>query len=212
MKIQMTIAAIILTTFSAAAASSTQYTRGRTVAFILVATFAAGYVENLTLSTMALVWPPDDIGLVAGTLGAIRTAAGAIATSMYSSILSTRLAIYLPQQVTPAATAAGLPQSSLTELYTAITAGDISTVPGMNSTIAAAVDTATKTAYSMSFKIVFLCTLPFGAIVLVAALLAPNVEDYLTNDVARKLQGVTEEDKHGVPGKAMELEDIENKP
>jgi hypothetical protein len=127
---------------------------------------------------------------------------------VYSSILATRLAIYLPQQVTPAATAAGLPSSSLAPLYAGITAGNISDVPGMSSAIAAAVDTATKDAYSMAFRIVFLCTLPFGAIILVAAVIAPNVEDYLTDEVARKLQGVTEEDKNGVPGKALELEDV----
>lgn len=41
----------------------------------------------------------------------------------------------------------------------------------------------------MSFRTVFLTTLPFGAILLVSAILTPNVEDYLTDDVARKLQG-----------------------
>ncbi|KAF2102793.1 fungal trichothecene efflux pump [Rhizodiscina lignyota] len=207
MKIQMTVAAVILTAFCAALASSTQHTRSRTVGFLLIAAISAGYVENLTLSTMALVWDPADIGLVAGVLGAIRTAAGAIATSMYSSILSSRLAIYLPQYVTPAATSAGLPSSSLVALFTGISAGDISTVPGVNTTIAAAVGEATKTAYSHSFRIVFLCTLPFGAIILVSALLAPNVEDYLTDEVARKLQGVVGE-KNPETGKVVELDEV----
>jgi hypothetical protein len=37
----------------------------------------------------------------------------------------------------------------------------------------------------MSFRTVFLATLPFSAILLVSAILTPNVEDYLTDDVAR---------------------------
>jgi hypothetical protein len=37
----------------------------------------------------------------------------------------------------------------------------------------------------MSFRTVFLATLPFGAILLVSAILTPNVEDYLTDNVAR---------------------------
>ena len=84
MKLQMAIAGVVLTAFVAALASSSQSSRGRTIAFLLIGTAAAGYVENLTLSTMALVWEPDEISLVTGVLGALRTAAGALATSMYS--------------------------------------------------------------------------------------------------------------------------------
>lgn len=189
MKIQMTVAAIILTTFSAATAASNASTRSMTVAFMVIACCSAGYVENLTLSTMALVWEPDDIGLVAGVMGAIRTAAGAIATSMYSSILSTELSKYLPQYVPGVATAAGLPASSLPALFDGITAGNLTTVPGITPSIMADVGIAVKRAYSMSFRTVFLCTLPFGVILLAAALMAPNVEDYLTDEVARKLHG-----------------------
>lgn len=189
MKIQMTVASVILVAFVAALASSTENTRSRAVAFLVIGTTAAGYVENLTLSTMALVWEPDDIGLVAGTLGAIRTAAGAIAVSMYSSILTTELSRFLPQYVPPAAAAAGLPQASIPALFAAITAGDFTTVPGITPDIISTVGQAVKHAYSMSFRTVFLCTLPFGVILLVSAVICPNVEDYLTDEVARRLQG-----------------------
>jgi hypothetical protein len=150
---------------------------------------AAGYIENLTLSSMALVWEPEDIGLVAGAMGSIRTASSSIATSLYLSILSNQLTKYLPRYVVPAATEAGLPASSLTDLFAGITAGSFAKVPGITPTIEEAVGHAVKHAYSMSFRTVFLCTLPFGAIILVAAVISPNVEDYLTDDVARRLQG-----------------------
>jgi len=64
MKIQMTVASVIMVAFVAALASTTEYSRNRTVAFLLVGTMAAGYIENLSLSSMALVWEPEDIGLV----------------------------------------------------------------------------------------------------------------------------------------------------
>jgi hypothetical protein len=140
---------------------------------------------------MALVWEPEDIGLVAGVLGSIRTAGGSIATSLSLSILSNQMTKYMPQYVVPAATNAGLPSTSLTQLFAGITAGSFDKVPGITPEIIAAVGHAVKKAYSMSFRSVFLCTLPFGAIVLVAAVISPNVEDYLTSDVARKLQGKT---------------------
>ncbi|KAH8651859.1 fungal trichothecene efflux pump [Tricladium varicosporioides] len=189
MKIQMTVAAVIMVAFVASMASVSEYTRTRTVVSLLIGTAAAGYIENLTLSSMALVWEPEDIGLVAGAMGSIRTAASSIATSIYISILSNQLTKYLPRYVIPAATGAGLPASSMTQLFAGITAGSFAKVPGITPAIEEAVGHAVKQAYSMSFRTVFLCTLPFGAIILVAAVMSPNVEDYLTEDVARKLQG-----------------------
>ena len=189
MKIQMTVAAFIMVTFVASLASTTEYARTRTVVFLLLAAAGAGYVENLTLSTMALVWEAEDIGLVAGVLGSIRTALGAVAVSLYSSVLSNELTKYLPRYVTPAATGAGLPPKSLPALFEAISTGVFTAVPGIDSKILVAVGGAVKHAYATSFRTVFLCTLPFGFLILIAALMSPNVEDYLTDDVARKLHG-----------------------
>lgn len=191
MRIQMTVASLILMAFITALAASTEHTRSMSVAFLLIGIAGAGYVENLTLSTMALVWEPDDIGLVAGVMGAIRTAAGAIATSMYSSILNTEMTKYLPRYVGPAALQAGLPQSSLPALLAGVGAGSFDAVPGANAAVLAAISSPVKQAYAMSFRTVFLCTIPFSVILLVAAVVyCPNVEDYLTDEVARKLQGV----------------------
>lgn len=189
MKIQMTVAAVIMVTFVAAMASVNEYSRTRSVIFLLIATTCAGYIENLTLSSMALVWEPEDIGLVAGAMGSIRTACSSIATSLYVSILSNQLTKYIPRYVAPAATDAGLPALSLAKLFDGITSGSFDSVPGITPEIENAVGHAVKHAYAMSFRTVFLCTLPFGVIIIVAALMSPNVEDYLTGDVARKLQG-----------------------
>lgn len=132
------------------------------------------------------------MGLVTGVMGAIRTGLSAIATSMYSSILSTESAKYIPQKVTPAALAAGLPSSSLPALFTGITAGSYTSVPGISPEIIAATSSAVKEAYAESFRTVYLCTIPFGVLLIIAALLSPNVEKYLTDEVARKMHGKTE--------------------
>jgi hypothetical protein len=192
MKIQMTVASIICVAFVAAVASSNANTEARTTAFLLIGTMGAGYVENLTLSTTAYLFDPADIGLVTGVMGAIRTAISAIATSMYSSILTTESSKYIPRYVTPAALSAGLPESSLTALFAGITAGDFTAVPGMTNEITLAVMDQVKHAYSLSFRTVYLCTLPFGVLLLIAAVLSPNVEEYLTDEVARKLHGNSE--------------------
>jgi len=192
MKIQMTVAAVLTTAFVAAVAASKPNTRNQTTALLLLGTVAAGYIENLTLSSTAYLWDPADIGLVTGVMGAIRTGLSAIATSMYSSILATESAKYIPQKVIPAATAAGLPESSLAALFQGITLGDFSTVPGITADIIAATGAAVKEAYTLTFRTVYLCTLPFGALLILAALFSPNVEQYLTDEVARKMHGRNE--------------------
>ncbi|KAF2032852.1 fungal trichothecene efflux pump [Setomelanomma holmii] len=189
MKTQMTVAAVFTTTFVAAVAASTPNTRNQTTALLLIGTIAAGYIENLTLSSTAYLWDPADMGLVTGVMGAIRTGLSAIATSMYSSILSTEAAKYIPQKVIPAATAAGLPSSSLPALFQGITLGDFTKVPGISADVIAAVVPAVKDAYALTFRTVYLCTLPFGALLIIAAILSPNVEQYLTDEVARKMHG-----------------------
>lgn len=183
----MTVAAVFTTAFVAAIAASNASTEHQTTALLLVGTIAAGYIENLTLSSTAYLWDPADIGLVTGVMGAIRTGLSAIATSMYSSILTTESSKYIPQKVMPAALAAGLPESSMKALLSSITLGDFTAVPGISPGIIAATGAAVKDAYALSFRTVYLCTLPFGALLIVAALLSPNVEQYLTDEVARKM-------------------------
>ncbi|KAF2644408.1 fungal trichothecene efflux pump [Massarina eburnea CBS 473.64] len=198
MKIQMTVASVVAVTFVAALAASNASTEKRTTALLLIGTIGAGYIENLTLSSTAYLWDPADIGLVTGVMGAIRTAISAIATSMYSSILTTESSKYIPQYVTPAALNAGLPESSLTALFAGITAGDFSTVPEITPEMIVIIGDAVKHAYSLAFRTVFLCTLPFGVLLLIAAVMSPNVEQYLTDEVARKLHGNGEKSEPAV--------------
>lgn len=146
------------------------------------------YSNNILTYIRALVWEPEDIGLVAGVLGSIRTAFGAVGASLYSSVLANELKKKLPQYVIPVVLDAGLPTSSVPSLLAGITSGSYDNVPGITSTIAELAAAAGKVAYSKSFFLVFLTTLPFGVLSIGAALASPDIEDYLTDDVARRLQ------------------------
>lgn len=203
MKLQMTAASIVTVAFVAALAASNASTENMTTALLLIGTIGAGYVENLTLSTTAYLWDPADMGLVTGVMGAIRTSISAIATSMYSSILTTESSKYIPQYVSPAVLGAGLPESSLPSLFAGITAGNFSAVEGITPEILGIVDVQVKHAYSLAFRTVFLCTLPFGVLLLIAALMSPNVEKYLTDEVARKLHKGNTEKGEGVVRKEV---------
>lgn len=134
------------------------------------------------------MWEAQDIGLATGILGSIRGLGGAVATALYSSVLTNELNKNLPKYVVPAATGAGLSATSLEPLFTAIAAGNFSTVPGINQDIVAAVMGAVKTAYTSSFQVVFYTTIPFSAVLLLSSFLVPNMEKFLSHDVAKRLQ------------------------
>jgi MFS family permease len=148
-----------------------------------------GYIDNISFPGVTLVVEPQDIGLATGVLGSIRALGGAVAQALYVSVFVNKLNENIPTYVVPAVTKAGLPSSSLSAFFAAVTSGDFSKVPGVTPAVLAALGPAMKLAYSQSFRIVFFCTIPFSVILIGASCLVPNMEKYLHNNVAKRLQG-----------------------
>jgi uncharacterized membrane protein len=75
-------------------------------------------------------------------------------------------------------------------LFAAITNGTtaaLSSVPGINSNILATMSNAIMDANSSSFKIVYLSTLGFGGVSIIAACFATDVTEYMTNFVNKTI-------------------------
>lgn len=114
--------------------------------------------------------------------------------SIFLAVYSKKLSSSLPREITLAVEAAGLPSSSLPDLFTAITNGTqaaLEAVPGVDSGVLDAVETGTKQAYTLAFRLVFLTTLSFTGIGVIAAFFVKSVDDYLTNYVNKTLHKPT---------------------
>lgn len=159
-----------------------------TIALGVLTCASIGFVENISFPGVTLIWEPQDIGLATGVLGSIRGFGGAIAQSLYVSVLNNQLVKKIPEHVIPAAKAAGLPESSMDQLLAGTSTGDFSSVPGITDSILSSVAAAMKDAYVGSYKIVFYTTIPFSVILFLMAFLVPNMEKFLGNNVAKKLQ------------------------
>lgn len=114
---------------------------------------------------------------------------GAIAQSLYVTILTNKATAYSAKYIPQAAIGAGLPPSSITALFAALATGDFTAVPGITDKIIAAVGGASKHAYAGAFRMVFLATIPFTVLLVIAACFVPDMDKYLHNNVAKKLQG-----------------------
>lgn len=187
-KIQTVIASVLGTAFFGSLASVSPSMHGSFLALGILGTVSIGFVDNISFPGVTLLFEAQDIGLATGVLGSIRAMGGAIAQALYVSILNTKLTHYLSTNVVPAATQAGLPRSSLQALFAGIIAGNISSVPGMTPEIITMIEQQVQRSYVQSFQIVFLATIPFGALLIGFACLVPNMEEHLQGNVARRLQ------------------------
>ncbi|KAK0812853.1 hypothetical protein LTR02_003130 [Friedmanniomyces endolithicus] len=130
----------------------------------------------------------EDIGAALGALGSIRSGGASVATAIYVAILTNKLTKYVPEYVTPAALNAGLPETSLKQLFAALTTGAFAKVPGITPEIIAAVGAANASAGAKSFQYVWYAVVAFCCVAVVAACLTVNYGEYLTDTVERKLQ------------------------
>ncbi|KAL4812506.1 fungal trichothecene efflux pump [Aspergillus spinulosporus] len=166
-----------------------------TIALGTLGCIAVGYVDNITFPGVTLVVEPQDIGLATGVLGSLRALGGAVAQAVYVSVLNNEVEKNIPRYVGAAATAAGLPEASLSSLLEAVSTGSsLEGIDGVTDSVITASLTARKVAYSKSFRIVFLCTIPFSVLLIVSSCFVPSMRNHVHYQVARRLQGVEKEE------------------
>lgn len=163
------------------------------IGLMFMACYSVGIVETCSLALAPLALPSEDIGAALGALGSIRSGGASVATAIYVTILDNKLTKFVPEYVTPAAIKAGLPTTSLPALFTALAAGNLTTVPGITPQIEAAVGAADAMAAAYAFQYVWYAVVAFACVAVIAACLTVNYGEYLTDTVERKLQGKTVE-------------------
>jgi multisubunit Na+/H+ antiporter MnhG subunit len=193
-----------LTAFSAAMVSLKPGQQTNGIALMFMACFSVGIIETCSLALAPLACASEDLGAALGALGSIRSGGASVATAIYSTILSNKLGKYVPELVTPAALNAGLPSSSLPDLYTNLSAGTLTKTPGINADIIAAVMSADSSAAAEAFKYVWYAVIAFAVLATGASCLTINYGEYLTDDVARKMHGATVGGRGGEEGAVNE--------
>lgn len=197
-----------LLAFSAAMVCLKPGDESKGVGLMFMACFSVGIIETCSLALAPLACRTEDLGAALGALGSIRSGGASVATAIYSTILSNKIGKFVPQRVTPAALNAGLPSSSLPDLYTNLTAGTLEKTPGITPSIMAAVVAADSSAAADAFKYVWYAVIAFACLALFAACLTIDYGEYLTDDVARKMHGTTVgvKEGHDRNEKVIELE------
>ncbi len=177
----MMIASVLMVGFVVSLAALTPSTKDAGVALTILGPFWVGFIELSALSLGPLFCKPEDIGLASGMLASIRSAGGSIAVAVYQTILTNRLSTTLPAIVGAAAVAAGYPESQIATLTAAVKANTWAKLPDLTPEITSAIKANIPTAYGQAYKTVYLASLAFGGIAIIAGLLTKDARVHLTS-------------------------------
>ncbi|KAH0845932.1 siderophore iron transporter [Fonsecaea pedrosoi] len=171
---QMVFASIVMAVFIGGLAAQTKDTLALSTAFATLGSFGVGYIENLAATAATFVIKDQkQMGTSNGIFGSIRSAGGVLATTIYLVILTNRMNTNTKNMIIPTLVEAGLPDSSITAFLTALNSGVASAlqaVPGVTEKIILAGETAYLAAYTDAFQKVFLASIAFGGLSIIAAL------------------------------------------
>ncbi|KAF2737378.1 MFS general substrate transporter [Polyplosphaeria fusca] len=159
--------------------------------------FFVGWGEGLAITIVTLAAKDQfALGTASGLAGSIRFLISSIASTVYTVILSNRLAQTIPAQVPPAVINAGLPASSVADFIAAFSVGAAAfeKVPGVTQEIMAVGTAAYQHANADAYRTIFFSNIAFSGVAIICSLLLPNVDHLLTGTVATTLhQGRDEE-------------------
>ena len=169
----------------------------QSAAFSFLAAFPAGILEVMSGLLVQFDSDDADLGTCFSIIFLARTAFGAIFTAIFVAILSNTAPTELAKAVPPAAVGAGLPESSIPDLFTALAAGTtdaLLAVPGMTAEIAGVVGAAVAEAYSKAYQWVYVAGVCVGVIGLIACICIKDYDPYFNNHVSRQIYKGGKED------------------
>ncbi|EED16309.1 siderophore iron transporter, putative [Talaromyces stipitatus ATCC 10500] len=187
---QIIFALVLQTVFTALYAVAIPKHKWMWAVFQLFGQCCFTWVTTLAYVSSSLCVPQEELGVSAGLIGTFRSAGGSVGNTIFSTIITSVLNKRLAPNIIKAALAAGFPADQLEKLVpAAIGAGmgapnTFSNIPAATAAVIAATQAAFKDAYAHAFKVVFLATIPFGVVAIVAALFLKDASHLLNNKVA----------------------------
>ncbi|KAJ5022970.1 major facilitator superfamily domain-containing protein [Bipolaris maydis] len=177
-----------------------------TLQIVFTALTGIGCAGPLTLIVACIQYtaPHAFLSTATGLAFSARAIGGSFGTAVIYAIVNSRVASHLARDVGSAATAAGLPASSVPALLSAMKGKSASSfkvdaVPGANEAIVAAAWDASYWSYARAYRLAFWSIVPFVALATVAVVSMRGVKHLMTERVEAsvEIENEREEDKDG---------------
>jgi MFS family permease len=156
----------VMVVFGALLALGNPQRKNMMMAFVFLAEMGFGWAQYLSIAFIQFGTDQTELGIAGGLAGVARFAGGAVAISVYTTILSNVVTTNAIKLVPAAAEAAGLPASSAMALLEALPLGAaaLAKVPGVTLKIIEAAGAAYQQAYVVGLRTTALSSLSFGII------------------------------------------------
>lgn len=156
----------IMVVFGALLALGNPERKNMMMAFVFLAETGFGWAQYLSIAFIQFGTDQVELGIAGGLAGVARFAGGAVAISVYTTILSNVVTSNAIKLVPVAAEAAGLPASSVPTLLGALPFGAaaLAKVPGITTKIILAASGAYQQAYVVGLRTTALSSLSFGIV------------------------------------------------
>lgn len=192
-KLQLLIPVVIMTLFGALLAAVKPQDKSMGIAFAFLSSVGYGYAQYLSIAYIQFGAPQSELGIAGGLAGVARYAGGAVAVTLFETILDVVQTSYAGTHVIAAAEAAGASQKVAEAVLAALPLGAaaLEKVQGLTLKIAGAAGAAFVESYYQGVKTVALSSLAFGVLAIIACLfvedigpkMTPKIEVFLENDV-----------------------------
>ncbi|GAB7356579.1 hypothetical protein MBLNU459_g7312t1 [Dothideomycetes sp. NU459] len=167
--------------------------QGMCIAFTYLASAGYGWGQYLSIAYAQFGADQVELGIVGGLAGVSRYSGGAIAQTVYITILSNSLTSNAIAKVVRAAIAAGSSRETAETVLAALLHGSpaITSIPGVTAVVAEAASAALVSSYVVALRTVALVSVAFGVVGMIACLcleditpkMTKRIEVFLENDV-----------------------------
>ncbi|KAH0827271.1 hypothetical protein FOPE_00024 [Fonsecaea pedrosoi] len=192
-KWQMTVPITLMTLFGGLLAYITPDREGLAVAFAFLTATAYGYAQYLSIAYIQFGADQVELGIAGGLAGVARLSGGAIAVSVFQTILASVQKSHAAADVPAAVEAAGGSAKVAEAVLGALSLGSeaVAQVQGATAAIIEAAAAAYQQSYVAGLRTVALASVGFGGMAILATLaledigpkMTPKIEIFLENDV-----------------------------
>ncbi|KAF2422105.1 MFS general substrate transporter [Tothia fuscella] len=188
----------IMVVFGALLALGNPDRKGMMIAFVFLAQMGFGWAQYLSIAYIQFGVDQTELGISGGLAGVARFAGGAVAISVYTTILQNVQTSQIATLLPAAAEAAGLDPSASAALLAAFPLGAtaIAAVPGITPAITAAAGAAFQESYVRALRTTALSSLSFGICAIIACCFCNDIGPKMNNKIEIFLENDENADKN----------------
>ncbi|KAL2014360.1 hypothetical protein VTN00DRAFT_1885 [Thermoascus crustaceus] len=157
--------------------------KGTMIAFLFLSQTGFGWALYLSIAITQMGVEQKNLGVSGGISGCVRYAAGAIATAIYTTVFNNTLADWTTKLVPQAAIAAGLSESKVPKLLSAMQTSAATLTQVFSPDVVAAATAAMDQAYCKAIFVVAMVSMAFGIFGIIACACCKDVDHKMTNKI-----------------------------